>query len=140
VLTPADGYVHGQAIQPSKWQGSGKSAREKLAQLAHVRACREKRSAFPTTRLFAHKPYTRVLNIDIENQGTVGWMPVSTFTKSGRASPLASEPRQIGFRTHIPQTNHQQSEDRPHEWEDVLGVTSSKLVNVQIMSQLTISV
>lgn len=32
-LTPADGYVHGQAVELPKWQGWAKAAREKLRQM-----------------------------------------------------------------------------------------------------------
>jgi hypothetical protein len=34
VLTPADVYVHGQAIELPKWQGWAKAARQKLKELA----------------------------------------------------------------------------------------------------------
>jgi hypothetical protein len=34
VLTPADVYVQGQAIELPKWQGWAKAAREKLKELA----------------------------------------------------------------------------------------------------------
>lgn len=69
VLTPADVYVHGQAIQLPKWQGWARAAREEAERARPERA--SARDGRPRARA---------------RSGCL--MPVSTLTKSGRTCPV----------------------------------------------------